>query len=303
MRQRLLSLPDEVKSQRGLSILVFVLALLPRLTAVNRYITPDELMWVYRSVLFREALLAGDWLNTLTAGHPGVTTTWLGAAAVSIQMTFQPEQQAVYVWLTRLAWLSPDNMEAFTRLASFLTGGRALVAVVNSVGITAVFLLTRKLLPRAVAAVSVLLMAFEPFLVGLSGLLHVDALLTTFATISLLALGVALVAEMPLRRRGWYTAVSGIMAALALLTKSPALLLLPLSLAFISLKWWPAWRVDIRGRWRTLFALFGAWLLAFIVTLFAIFPALWTSPTQVAHLMSSNANRHIEEALRPTYFL
>ncbi|MCA9927318.1 MAG: glycosyltransferase family 39 protein, partial [Anaerolineales bacterium] len=171
------------------------------------------------------------------------------------------------------------------------------------VGITAVFLLTRKLLPRAVAAVSVLLMAFEPFLVGLSGLLHVDALLTTFATISLLALGVALVAEMPLRRRGVYTAVSGIMAALALLTKSPALLLLPLSLAFISLKWWPAWRVDIRGRWRTLFALFGAWLLAFIVTLFAIFPALWTSPTQVAHLMSSNANRHIEEALRPTYFL
>ena len=59
--------------------ILFISALLPRLFAIGRYITPDELNWIHRSVRFREALLAGRWAETLVSGHPGVTTTWAGA--------------------------------------------------------------------------------------------------------------------------------------------------------------------------------------------------------------------------------
>lgn len=297
-----LNIAARVRLTEGVSVLVFLLAFLPRLTAVNRYITPDELIWVYRSVLFRQALLSGNWLSTLIAGHPGVTTTWLGAGAISLQLLVHPEQQAVYRWLTQLAWLAPDNMEGFRQLAVFLSTGRVAVAFVNSLGVTAVFLLARKLFPHVVAFAAALLIALDPFLIGLSGLLHVDALLTTFVTISLLALAVGLWGNMPWRVRGKYTAFSGAMAALSLLTKSPALLLLPFVAVALILRWWRMRRIEPNMGRQIWFFSGGSWLLAFGVVLFALFPALWSSPAQVLDLMSSNANRHIAAALRPTFF-
>ena len=284
-----------------LGLFVFLLSIVLRITAVFRYITPDELIWVYRSVLFREALLSGRWLDTLTAGHPGVTTTWLGAGAISLQLFFRPSQTAVYTWLTQLAWLAPDNMQAFNQLSTFLIAGRLAVVLVNSVGITAVFLLARKLFAPPVAFAAALLLALDPFLIGLSGLLHVDALLTTFATLSLLALAVGVLVDLPGESGVRYTAVSGALAALALLTKSPALLLPPLAVCFVFLIW--CTRQRHHSGLRRLLLHGGSWLVVFGIVLFAFFPALWVSPSQVLNLISSNANRHIAEALRPTFFL
>ena len=75
---------------------LFGLALLPRLTAVNRYITPDELAWVYRSIQFRQALLNGNWAGTIVSEHPGVVTTWLGAAGISLQLLLLPAARSAY---------------------------------------------------------------------------------------------------------------------------------------------------------------------------------------------------------------
>ena len=126
-------------------VLLFLLALLPRLVAIGRYVTPDELVWVYRALQFREALLDGRWADTLVAGHPGVTTTWLGAISMSLQMWFSADARAAYDWLTHVAALTPDNVEAFRRLAVLLTGGRVAVAVVNSLGVVGMYLLVRRI--------------------------------------------------------------------------------------------------------------------------------------------------------------
>lgn len=67
-------------------LVLFFVALLPRLLPLGRYITPDELNWVHRSVLFHQALAEGRWADTLTTGHPGVITTWLGAIGLQIQL-------------------------------------------------------------------------------------------------------------------------------------------------------------------------------------------------------------------------
>ena len=201
-------------------VVLFFISLAPRLVAVGRYITPDELVWVYRSMQFREALLAGRWAGTLVAGHPGVTTTWLGALSMSLQLALSPAARDAYLWLTKTAALTPDNVEAFRRLALFLSGGRVAVAVVNSLGVVAVYLLARRLWPGeesltqrrkdakknlsffaslrlcvrffSLAPAAALLLALDPFLVGLSGLFHVDGLSATFVTLALLALAVAL---------------------------------------------------------------------------------------------------------------
>lgn len=284
---------------RAFPFLLFSLALAPRLVAIGRYITPDELVWVYRSLQFREALLDGRWAGTLVAGHPGVTTTWLGALSMTLQMAFSPDGRAAYEWLTKIAALTPDNVEAFRRLALFLGPGRAGVAIVNSLGIVAAYYLVRRLWSPAAAVVAGLLLALDPFLAGLSGLFHVDGLSATFATLALLALAVALGER---GRPVIWLAVSGACAGLAALSKSPTLVLLPVAaLALL----WPALRAD--GTWRA--RLLGVvrhglvWGAALFATVLLLYPALWAGPGGVVEIVGGSANRHLDEALRETFFL
>uniref|UniRef100_UPI0035AEB059 glycosyltransferase family 39 protein n=1 Tax=Promineifilum sp. TaxID=2664178 RepID=UPI0035AEB059 len=223
-------------SRRLFPIFLFLLALLPRLVAIGCYVTPDEPTWVYRSVEFRAALRDGRWADTLVAGHPGVTTTWLGALGMTVQMALSAEARAAHDWLGRVAFLTPDNVAAFERLAVLLSGGRVAVALVNSLGVVAVYYLARRLWGERAAVLAGLLLAFDPFLAGLSGLLHVDGLSATFATLALLALACGRqVAEGGRGRALSWFALSGAMAGLAALSKTPALALLPV--AGLALLW------------------------------------------------------------------
>lgn len=276
-------------------------ALLPRLAAIDRYVTPDELVWVFRSVLFRQALLAGQWADTLTAGHPGVTTTWLGTLAMSGQLALRPSDLPAYHWISHLAWYAPENTAMLPRLYTFLTGARLLVAVVNSLGVVVAFWLTRRLYGRAPALLIALLLAFDPFLVGLSGLLHVDGLLTTFTTLSLLALALAI--RLPQNKPYAWAALSGGLAGLAILSKSPALLLPPFAALFILLSMFMGQETPWPARFKRMVGQGICWLAACVLLLVALFPALWRTPLPVIQQLTGTFGEHAAEALRPSYFL
>lgn len=285
--------------QRPFLVLLFVLAFAVRLVAIGRYITPDELIWVYRSVQFREALLAGSWADTVVAGHPGITTVWLGALAISLQRLLQPESAAVYQWITQLAWFAPDNMAALAQLSQFVTAARLLVIAVNGLGISLISLLVGRIWSARVGIGTGLVLALDPFLLGLTGLLHVDGLLATLTAVSLFAF----IGHYQSKRNGarWLLA-SGVAAGLALLTKTPAILLAPLLLCFILVQSWLAVAAP-RARLAAASRDAIRWLAAFGATMLLLWPALWAGPARVLTTLSSNANRHIEEALRPTFFL
>jgi hypothetical protein len=282
-------------------LFLFGLALIPRLAALERYITPDELIWVFRSVLFREALLAGRWAETLVAGHPGVITSWVGALGITFQLWLFPAHHDTYLWLTRLPFLMPDNVEAYIRLAEFLSAARLLVAIVNSLGIVAVYFLLRRLWGSTAAVLGSLFLALDPFLSGLSGLLHVDGLSTTFATLSLLLLLVG--RDRQTARRFLWLAFAGVAAGFAVLTKTPTLLLLPV-MVFVLLVYQfldrdQAWPVRISGVILNILVM-GSSL---VLTVFILFPAMWVSPAEVLATVTGSANRHIDEALRESFFL
>ena len=287
-------------------ILLFFVSFAPRLVAVNRYVTPDEPTWVYRSIQFREAVLDGRWEGTLVAGHPGVTTTWLGALGISAQMAMAPDLRASYDWLTNMAFLTPDNVEAFKRLAILLSGGRVAVALVNSLGVVGIYYMARRLWGPKVAIVAGLFLAFDPFLVGLSGLLHVDGLSAMFATMSLLGTAIGIDDRVPQESAGprwaWF-AMAGTMGGLAVLSKTPLLLLVPISgLALL----WPLVlnrQTPIRDRILVFGKAVAAWGVAFSLTLIALYPALWVSPAGVMATVGGSANRHLDEALRETFFM
>ncbi|WP_420644277.1 ArnT family glycosyltransferase [Candidatus Leptofilum sp.] len=279
-----------------LALLIFLAALLPRLLALGSYITPDELNWVHRSVLFHQALGQSEWEATLTTGHPGVLTTWLGALGLQVQLWLRPSDLAAYEWITHLAWLSPENTAAFPKLATFLSAGRMAMAAANSLGLVAVFWLTQRLVGDWAALATIGLLALDPFVAGLSGLLHVDGLMTTFSTISLLALAQLFT---NVKKFDWrMTAVSGATAGCAILAKSTGLTLLPfvgLSFSVGLLVWW--------SQWRKLVLLGLVWLLAMVLAQFVLLPALWSDPVGSYQTIIGTILHETEEVLPPTFFM
>ena len=167
-------------------VLLFVVAVVVRTPALARYVTPDELNWVYRTIRFREALAAGDWTNTIQSGHPGIVTMWLAAAAMQLQLLFHPADQSHIQWASALYWLDPQNDDAFRHLAVFLTAARWAVILTTSLGLVAVYQLIHRVVSPQAGILATLFLIFDPFTAGLSGLLHVDSLLATFCLLTVL---------------------------------------------------------------------------------------------------------------------
>jgi hypothetical protein len=202
-------------SNKAAGLAIFALALLPRLLAPGDFLTVDEAYhWFERAELFAQAVLAGRFAETNLIGHPGVTTMWLGALG----------------WLLHSALSSAGHIAPDASAPSFYELLRMPLAVANALCVALAFPLLRRLFGLRVAWLAVLLWASEPFIIAHSGIVHVDALLASFMTLSLLAALLAFGADSssaPAVRWPWL-ALSGVAGGLALLTKSPAVLLLPM---------------------------------------------------------------------------
>ena len=103
-----------------LPVLIFLVAFGLRLAPLNRYVTPDEPAWVYRSIRFSQALASGNLAEIPATGHPGVTTMWLGSLGVQIHRWLAPHQAAVH-----LDWLAspPKALRPFAIWPSFFRAG------------------------------------------------------------------------------------------------------------------------------------------------------------------------------------
>jgi dolichyl-phosphate-mannose--protein O-mannosyl transferase len=103
-----------------------------------------------------------------------------------------------------------------------LREGRLAMAAVQVAVLAVCYIYARRLFGLLPAFVGMLLVAFDPFYLGLTRLLHLDGLMTSFVLLALLAYTVFLS-----ERRIADLLVSGIAAGLGWLTKSPALILAP----------------------------------------------------------------------------
>ena len=253
-----------------LAIVLLMIALLPRVISLSDFYTTDEAyFWQGRVAHFSAAITMGDWRSTDQTGHPGVTTMWLGALGK---------------YLADGLGVPAPSPGSGTRYLSFL---RMPLAVMNALAVGLGYLLLRRLLRPYVAFGAALLWATSPFLIAHSRLLHLDALLTSLISLSLLSLLVATIGARAPIRPLWQRPsllLAGVFAGLALLTKSPALLLLPFAglLMFASeLGARPAgvtlWRATFSALARALGA-FLVWMMAATVIFVALWPAMWVSP-------------------------
>ena len=268
---------------------LFVLAVVMRLGAIGNYITPDELAWVYRSMGLREALLAGDWAATIRTGHPGVTTTWLGAIGIQLTLWIRPESSADLAWLQNLFWFSPDYGEPLQHLAVFLTGGRLAVITVTSAGVALAYRIMARIWPMIGAVVAGLMLAVDPFQAGLGGLLHTDALLATFGLLAvLLAFGAFDLDDE--RPRLLEIGFAGALCGLAVLTKLPGVVVVAV-VPFVIV-----WRIlSAKGaenaKGKAIGLSFACWGLGLVAVILVLLPASWAAPVETFNRIVSIGSR------------
>src|SRR5512139_1672478 len=266
-----------------LCLVIFLSALLPRLGALGRYITPDELRWVDRSLHFTEALSRGDWVATIQSGHPGVITMWLGSLGIRLQHALP----------ATLPEFDPQNAEVVRFLAQYLDAARLPVILVVALNLVVLFLLLDRLIDRRAAFLAAGLIALDPFAVALGSILHVDALMMTFSLNSLAALCVALNSQ---RTTRWLM-VSGGLAGLALLSKSPAAILGVATLIILALD-------GVRQRrsvWQVIRRLL-IWGVSAAGIFFVVYPAMWVAPVKTILRMRTTAENFSETAHAVNYF-
>lgn len=238
----------------------FALAVVSRLIGLNLAITADEGYWIHRTIRFGAALARGDLASTYRTGHPGVTTMWVGLIGVG------PGRLAPFLGSR---YIDPIVFEGAPGYLEVLAAARYAVAMTTAALFVLCVALAWRLLGPAPALLGGLLLLLDPYLLGSSRLLHVDALLAPLMTVSMLA---GLIYW--LRGGRWpYLALSGLAGGLALLTKTPAVYL-ALYLGLVTLVVARPWRGAAR------LVPLAAWGVIACLVYFALWPALWVDPVQ-----------------------
>ncbi|MBE7554735.1 MAG: glycosyltransferase family 39 protein [Anaerolineales bacterium] len=255
-----------------LPLLIFLAALLPRLYALDTFLTIDEVKWAEGAAQFLLALRSGDLAQTYWHFFPGITIAWGGALTLWARCLAatdvgQCAQGAVEHLPAAIGWL------------------RLTPVILTSLGVGGVYRLGRKLLPGKIPVVAALLLAFDPFFIAHSRILNGDAVVAILMFLSLLAFLFYWLRVSPSHKFHPSLLFSSVLAGLALLTKLPAPLiglfiacLGPVVLAFD----WPRRGWAAVRQWVGVLAVWGVVALAVFVLLW---PALWVAPAATLRQM------------------
>jgi len=259
----------------GLAI-ILIATLVPRVVALDRFATPDEYLWVTRSANFYCAVSHGDWRNTFQRQHPGVTTTWAGLLAF---LAVGPG------YANDCRQIDPAEHEQALRdhgidPLKLLQAGRLVMVLFNVGALAIAFLYARTLIGPLPALIGFTLIAFDPFHLALSRLLHLDGLLSSLMLLAMLACSSYL-----RRRRTSDLIVSGIATGLSCLTKSPGILLLLFTASAEILSY-------RRTRRATPAEAVALWGIAAAVTFAALWPAMWVEPVNTVYRVADLAEEY-----------
>jgi len=257
-------------------ILVLLALALPRGSEIARFATPDEQFWLYRAANFYYALSHGDYAATYQKEHPGVTVMWAGALGF---LRKYPEYKDDIEGLVNTdefhAYMASEKVPVSP--LELLREGRLVMAAAQVAVLALCYIYARRLFGLLPAFVGMMLVAFDPFYLGLTRLLHLDGLMTSFILLALLAYLIYLA-----ERHIADLLISGVAAGLGWLTKSPALILAPVLGILAFWQPWLLWRkgeLSLKVVWQSLWPLL-AWAVTGAATFVALWPAMWVIPLQ-----------------------
>jgi len=289
------------KSYKFLSLSLVILTIwLPRALKLDQFVVSDEPLWLYRSANFYYALTHQDLASTYQKEHPGVTIMWAGTAGFLARYPGyrgtglgQVESQEFEYYMKHFAKVSALDV---------LAAGRFFVVLGNVLALALSFLFAQRMLGTLPALIGFLLVAFDPFHLSLSRILHPDAMLGNLMLLSLIAF-----LDHLHDQRLLSLLISGAAAGFACLTKSPGFVLVPVIGILALYKVWSGPRVPMGGIWLKRLWLWAypimVWGIAGILIFIAFWPALWVEPGRALSAIFSKAEHYTEEGhSAPVFF-
>lgn len=275
-------------------VLIFLVIWLPRSLALDRFVTVDEPKWLERSANFYLALANGDAAGTFTREHPGVTITWAGTAGF---LWRYPEYVLDAPGRLTESWeIEPVLREHGREPIEMLEAGRLFVVLMITIVLLIAFHVSVRLIGLWPSLAGFLLIAFDPFLVGLSRLLHLDGLVSALMLLTVLAFLTFLYRGHKKR----YLILSAVAAGLAWLTKSPALFLVPFVGLICLLEfgrqlvtsrvWQKAGHLAWQSAWPWL-----VWLGVGCAIFVLLWPSMWVNPIGTIQRIFNEANTYASE--------
>jgi 4-amino-4-deoxy-L-arabinose transferase-like glycosyltransferase len=257
--------------------LIAVIIWLPRRIHLNRVVTVDESKWFDRSGNFFLALNQGDYAKTYQKEHPGVTVMWIGAAAYEESLQEYLIKNPEYRDRLTLGYFV--NGVSQQNPLDILVASRKILALINTIILLLAYWYARRIIGLGAALIGFALIAFDPFHLALTRIMHLDGLLANFYLLSLLAY-----LSYAQGRKRLDLIVSGVAAGLAWLTKSPGFILIP-TLGIVALfQLWQNLRRENRPStfrmiWREIWPL-AVWGLLGVFVFVAAWPAMWVAPLE-----------------------
>ncbi len=298
MEKRLRLLPGQKNLSTWLICLaIFVVAFVPRALGLDSFIVIDEARWVYRSAFFWRAILAGNFAQAsaeaATPGietlAPGVPVMWLGGLGLTTK--YWADSARPVENLSDYLALVPEKTEKIS--LDFYAWTRRPFILLASLFLVSFYLLLSRLIRPAAALLAALLLAFDPFFTGLSRLVHNDMTVCIAINLSLLTL-LSYHRPGPVKRSRSFGGLllSGLLAGLALATKPTALYLFVFAAVFLLFEnGWPRYWAD----WRRAVTEGIVWGGVALVTVIAIWPALWAAPGETLKPVFSGSGLESEE--------
>jgi len=284
---------------------LFFAAWMPRVLALDTFVTTDERKWLARSANFYQAISQADFAATFQREHPGVTVMWAGTLGF---LTYFPTYAQVAPG--QFAWENEDLEDWLSTHSSLtplqlLAAGRWWIALGIALVITAGYFPLRRLFGAPAAVLATLFVAWDPFFIALSRQLHPDGLVSSLIFLALLLFLSWLYGGQ--KRR--YLVASGIIMGLAWLTKTPAIFLVPIAALLVG--------GELIYRWRAprslpphaplslhslLFGYIG-WGVVATLTFIVLWPAMWLDPLGTLVSMVAEMRSYVEGHVNPNYFM
>ncbi len=248
---------------------------LPRRISLNRVVTPDEIHWFNRSARFNLALKQNMYSKTYQKEHPGVILMWIGSAAYD--NVFQKYRANNPEFSDRLTIKYYINGISKQNPLEILVESRKILALVHTAILLLAYWFTRRIIGVGPAVIGFALIAFDPFHLALTRIMHLDGLLANFYLLSLVAY-ISFTQE----RKPFDLIISGITAGLAWLTKSPGLILIPTLGIVTLLQMLQKTRQENQLSWTRIIWQevwpFVLWGLLGVFVFIAAWPAMWVAP-------------------------
>lgn len=234
-----------------LFVLLFIISRLPDLGKDT--FNTDVWKWKARSYDFGTGVFTWDLEKTIQKYHPGVTLMWLGTAAIKVYNFYAGYYPAADT--TQMIFQLHFVQKLFVVLVIALSLGSSLFVL-------------RKLFGTRKALLTLALLSLEPFYIALTREFHLEGLMSTFMMASFLWL-YYYTTDMSKKKR---LVISAVFAGLAFLTKTSALFMFPYTGLILF--------IEGRKNIATSLPKIGIWLMVFLATFAAVWPAMWAFPGQ-----------------------